>query len=146
MKLPPLSIVEAPTYEKTPRPEADAAEDEGEELSIRQLRNRYKGFAIISPENEQSLWNPQGLISLAWQSPYPLQQGMQVRASMDGQMLAETTDRVIPITRLERGAHTLDAVLVDARGRTIATAETITFFIRQPSVIINRQAVAPGGG
>jgi hypothetical protein len=148
MELPPLSIVEAPKYEELTRPAADVAadEDEGREMSLRQLRNRYRGFAIISPENEQSLWNPQGLITMAWQAPYPLQQGMQVRASMDGEQIGLTSDRVIPITRLERGAHTLEAVLVDARGRTIATADTVTFFIRQPSVIINRPAVRPNGG
>ena len=49
MRLPPLSIVEAPTYEEIARPEADLEdEDQGKELSLRQLRNRYKGFAIIS--------------------------------------------------------------------------------------------------
>ena len=148
MELPPLSIVEAPEYEAIARPKADVdvGEDEGKELSLRQLRSRYRGFAIISPEDEQSLWNPQGLITMAWQAPYPLQQGMQVRATMDGEQIGLTSDRVIPITRLERGAHTLEAVLVDARGRTIATAETVTFFIRQPSVIINRPAATPNGG
>ncbi|MGD9265609.1 MAG: DUF4124 domain-containing protein [Lysobacterales bacterium] len=146
MELPPLSIVEAPDYEEIARPKTDMDEDEDNELSLRQLRNRYRGFAIISPENEQSLWNPQGLISMAWQAPYPLQQGMQVRASMDGEQIGLTRDRVIPITRLDRGAHTLEAVLVDARGRTVATAEPVTFFIRQPSVIINRPAARPNGG
>ena len=48
MKLPPLSVVEAPTYEEIARSEPDAADDEGKELSLRQLRSRYKGFAIIS--------------------------------------------------------------------------------------------------
>ena len=148
MKLPPLSVVEAPSYEEMSRPQADEAqgEQEGAELSLRQLRSRYKGFAIISPENEQSLWNPQGLITLAWQAPHPLQEGMQVRASMDGEQIGLTSDRVIPITKLERGQHLLEAVLVDARNRTIATAEPVTFFIRQPSVIINRPTPAPRGG
>jgi hypothetical protein len=148
MDLPPLSIVEAPNYEATARPRADADEDEdaGKELSLRQLRRRYEGFAIVSPENEQSLWNPQGLITLAWQAPHPLQEGMQVRASMDGEQIGLTSDRVIPITKLERGEHILEAVLVDARGRAIATADPVTFFIRQPSVIINRPAPAPSGG
>jgi hypothetical protein len=146
MKLPPLSVVEAPTYEEIARPVDDEVEEGGRELTMRQLRNRYRGFAIISPENEQSLWNPQGLISLAWQSPHPLQEGMQVRASMDGEQIGLTADRVIPITKLERGAHTLEAVLEDARGRTIATAEPVTFFIHQPSVIINRPVPAPSGG
>jgi hypothetical protein len=146
MELPPLSVVEAPTYEEIARPEADVETDEAKGLSLRQLRSRYKGFAIISPENEQSLWNPQGLITLAWQAPHPLQEGMQVRASMDGEQIGLTSDRVIPITKLERGAHTLEAVLLDARGRTIATADPVAFFIRQPSVIINRPTPAPRGG
>jgi hypothetical protein len=145
MELPPLSVVEAPTYEAIVRPEEEAAEDEGREFSLRQLRNRYKGFAIISPENEQSLWSPQGLITLAWQAPHPLQEGMQVRASMDGEQIGLTNDRVIPITKLERGAHTLEAVLVDARGRTIATAETVTFFIHQPSIYTTAPRPTPRG-
>lgn len=145
MELPELSVIEAPVYEEAARPAGD--EPAGEELSLRQLRNRYRGFAIVSPENEQSLWNPQGMITLAWEAPHPLQQGMQVRASMDGTVLATTTDRVIPITKLERGEHVLEAVLVDARNRTVATAKPVTFFIHQPSILINRPAgPTPKGG
>lgn len=142
MELPELSIVEAPVYEEVARPTGD--EVAGEELSLRQLRNRYKGFAIISPANEQSLWNPQGLITLAWDAPAPLLEGMKVRASMDGRQLATTTDRVIPITDLERGEHVLEAVLVDARNRTVATAKPVTIFIRQPTV--NQVQPTPLGG
>ena len=147
MRLPPLSIVEAPTYEELAQPVTDKEVAEGKELSLRQLRGRYKGFAIVSPENERSLWNPQGMITMAWQAPHPLQEGMQVRASMDGEQIGLTTDRVIPITKLERGQHVLEAVLVDARNRTIATAEPVTIFIRQPTIYTNRgPQPAPHGG
>lgn len=148
MQLRPLSIVEAPDYQEAARPAAEeAAAEPGEQtFTLRELRRRFAGFAIISPENEQSLWNPQGMITLAWQAPHPLEDGMQVQASMDGRQLGATTDRVIPITDLERGEHLLEAVLVDARGRTIATAEPVTIFIRQPSIFINANRAGQQGG
>ena len=126
--LPPLSIVEAPDYsgaagQQAPAGEAAAAEDK--KASLRTLRRVYRDFAIISPGNEESIWNPQQAIPVAWSVSSPLQPGMTVRVSIDGIEQAKTTQPVISIEGLERGQHTVTAELLDEMNRRIATAQPV---------------------
>ena len=146
--LPPLSIIEAPVYEKSAKQlakEAEASGDQPEEVSLRTLRKNYKGFAIVSPQTEESVWHPDGPVPIAWSAGAALQDGMKVTIFIDGSQHATTTEAIIPVTGLERGEHTVTAELKDAKNRRIATAVPVTFFIRQPG-LYNRPRVRPGGG
>lgn len=146
MDLPPLSIIETPDYEKTAREEAEAEEAAGgeKEVPLRTLRNNFRDFAIIAPLQEESVWRPDGPISIAWSSSNQLMEGMSVQIFLDGRQQANTTASMIPVSGLDRGEHTVTAKIVDARNRTIATAEPITFFVRQPG-LANKARVRGGG-
>jgi hypothetical protein len=147
IELRPISVVEAPTYEVAPKATAEGAEGEGgKEMTLRYLRKNYKGFAIVSPQSEESLWHPEGPITVSWSAPYKLQEGMQVTVYMDGAKQATTTEQIIPVTGLARGEHTVTAELTDAKNRKIATAEPVTFFIQQPNIFMNRARPGPRGG
>jgi len=151
--LPPISVVEKPVYQPTAREaEAaaaataavagpDAAVAEPKEVPLRELRQMYKDFAITSPAWEESLWAPDGPVSIAWRTSADLQEGMQVSVFIDGKLEATTTQALIPVAGLERGEHIVTAEIKDQRNRKIATAGPVTFFIRQPG-LFNR----PGGG
>jgi hypothetical protein len=141
IKLAPISVIEAPTYEKAP----DPAKAEGEEIPLRDLRKIYRDFAIVSPQSEESVWRPDGPVSVAWSVGNPLQQGMQVSIYLDGAKQATTTEQIIPIAGLDRGEHTLTAELRDAKNRRIATAVPVTFFIQQPNIYTNRPRPRGGG-
>ncbi|MFC1778275.1 DUF4124 domain-containing protein [Pseudomonadota bacterium] len=147
MDLPPLSVIETPVYGKTPRQEAEEAAAAGgtKEVPLRTLRNNFRDFAIISPLQEESVWRPEGPISIAWSSSNQLLEGMRVQIFLDGQQQADTTAPMIPVSGLDRGEHTVTAQIKDTRNRTIATAEPITFYVRQPG-LSNRVRPAPSGG
>lgn len=143
VELAPISVIEAPKYETKP---AAAEGDEGaEELTLRQLRRIYRDFAIVSPQQEESVWRPDGPIPVAWSVGNALQPGMQVTLYLDGSRYTSTTQPMIPITGLDRGEHTLKAELRDNRNRVISSSDSITFFVRQPG-LYNRARVGPGGG
>lgn len=146
MDLPPLSVIEAPDYEKAARDKAEAEEAAGgeKEVSLRTLRNNFRDFAIISPLQEESVWRPDGPISIAWNSSNQLMEGMSVQIFLDGRQQADTTASMIPVNGLDRGEHTVTAKIVDARNRTIATAEPVTFYVRQPG-LANQAQRARGG-
>lgn len=146
--LPPLSVIETPVYEKTPRQEAEEAAATGgkKEVPLRTLRNNFRDFAIISPLHEESVWRPDGPISIAWSSSNQLLEGMRVQIFLNGQQQANTTAPMIPISGLDRGEHTVTALIKDARNRTIATAEPITFYIRQPGLYNTARPTPRGGG
>jgi hypothetical protein len=146
IELRPISVIEAPTYEKAPADaEADGAAEGEKEMSLSYLRKNYKDFAIISPQSEESVWRPDGPIPIAWSSQYALQQGMQVIITLDGKRHASTTQQMIAVADMDRGEHVVSAELRDAKNRVIATSGPITFFVRQPG-LYNRANINPNGG
>jgi len=143
IKLEPLSVIEAPTYEKAP----EATEEEGaeKEMSLRYMRKVYRDFAIISPTQEESVWKPDGPITVAWSARTELQPGMKVTLYLDGTMHSTTAQPMVPLSGLDRGEHTLKAELKDSKNRVVATAETVTFFVRQPNLFTNPGRRRGGG-
>ena len=144
IELAPISVIEAPTYEKAP--EATAEDDAEKKMSLSYLRRNYKDFAIISPQQEESVWKPDGPISIAWNTRYAIQEGMQVTVYLDGKVHTTTSEQVVAVGGLERGEHSVKAELRDAKNRTIATTEQVVFFVRQPGLYNRRPRIAPHGG
>ena len=147
VKLAPISVIEAPTYEQPEKAVEEGAEgEEGKEMSLRYLRKNYADFAIVAPQQEESVWNPDSAMTVAWNTRFALQPGMQVIIFVDGVQHSKTTEQIIAVTQqLDRGEHKIEARLTDAKNRSIATAEPITFFVRRPG-LYNRPRVAPRGG
>ena len=147
VKLREISVVEAPIYESAaPAAEEDVAIEEGKEMSLRYLRKNYADFAIVAPQQEESIWHPEDVVNVAWRARYQLQPGMKVIVSVDGQQQASTSEQIVPVSGLERGEHQVTAELKDARNRSIATAEPVTFFVRRPGLYNRRPVVTPHGG
>ena len=143
IKLAPINVIEAPEYEKAPEPTDE--EDAAKEPSLSYLRRIYRDFAIISPEQEESVWKPDGPIVVAWSVRTALQPGMQVTLFLDGNRHSTTAQPMIPLGGLDRGEHNVKAELRDSKNRIVATTEAVTFFVRQPG-LYNRPRVGPGGG
>jgi len=139
IELKPISVVEAPTYQIKPKTK-DAEADK--EMSIQDLRNNYRDFAIVSPQQEESVWRPDGPFPVAWNTKYALQEGMQVTIFLDGKRHTTTTQQMVPMANLDRGEHVLSAELRDANNRLVAQASPVTFFVRQPG-LYNRALTAP---
>ena len=132
IKLAPISVIEAPEYEKAPEP----TDEEGavKEPSLAELRRTYRDFAIISPEPEASVWKPDGPIAVAWNVRTALQPGMQVTLFLDGTKHVTTVQPMIPLSGLDRGEHTVKAELRDSKNRVVATAQPVVFYVRQPKL------------
>lgn len=132
IKLAPISVVEAPTYEQPEK--ADAEGEESKEMTLPYLRKQYSDFAIVSPQQEESVWHPEAAMPVAWSTRYQLQEGMQVTVYVDGKQIAKTSDQIIPVPNIERGEHKVEAQLTDSKNRRVATAEPVTFFVRRPGL------------
>lgn len=148
MELPPLSVIETPNYEGAAPAtvDQDPLVEVEKEVPLRTLRRDYEGFSIISPLQEDSLWGPDGPISIAWNSPSALQEGMKVTIYLNGKRQTTTTQQMVVVAELPRGEHIVTAEIRDSRNRIIATAAPITFYIRQPGLglgLRNRTGVSP---
>jgi hypothetical protein len=136
-------VIETPTYEQPAK--ADVKGEESKEMSLKYLRKHYADFAIVSPQQEESVWHPDAAMPVAWSTRYQLQEGMQVTIYIDGKQQSKTSDQIIPVPELDRGEHKVEAQLTDSRNRKIATAEPITFFVRRPG-LYQRARPTPRGG
>jgi hypothetical protein len=143
VELKPISVIEAPAYQVKPKSGDAAGDAEGDkEMSLQDLRKNYRDFAIVSPQQEESVWRPDGPFPVAWNTKYALREGMQVTIFLDGKRHSTTTQQMVPMANLDRGEHVVKAELRDAKNQLIAESAPVTFFIRQPG-LYNRALNAP---
>lgn len=94
----------------------------------------YESVSIASPAAEETLWNIGGELTVTVSVEPGLQEGHQVRLYVDGrERLFDTT--TIELTEIYRGAHNLQAEIIDASGQMLARSQAIRFYVQQNSVI-----------
>jgi hypothetical protein len=140
MDLPELSVVSTdPEQQPETTPAVtDGAEDAVEEgaevpLTRSELRKLYRDFRIVQPSPEETFWGTENTVVVAWGVSAPLQEGMSVRFNINGAPQPSSTENMKGVT-LDRGTHTVSAVLLDANGRNLITSDTVTFYVHQQSV------------
>jgi hypothetical protein len=97
--------------------------------------SRYQSLEIVSPAQEEVLWNIEGQLRVALQVNPDLQPGHGLRLYLDGQ------DQDIPpgstsaqLTEVFRGVHTLKAEVVNEAGEVLIESPPTTFVVRQTSI------------
>lgn len=140
MDLPDLSVVDTDYV----APQASEAEANAApaEPTPRELRKMYRDFKITRPKPEETFWGTANQVVVSWGSSEPIAPSMSVRLYVDGQLQTGSGGDMMALT-LDRGEHQIYAELLDARGRRIATSDTVTFFVKQHSVNFNGAQAAP---
>jgi hypothetical protein len=96
----------------------------------------YQGCAIAQPTADQMLLNADSLTIIVRTDPtlYP---GDKVYLSMDGQPLnnGAATGAQYVLSPVDRGTHTLQAVVRNSDGGLMCQTPGVTFNARQPSVL-----------
>jgi hypothetical protein len=147
MELPPLNVIEAPTYQLRSKVVGEDKNGDGERgNSTADLRKMYADFALISPRSEESVWRPDIVIKAAWKTQTQLQAGMMVNIYVDNELYQTTTQQIVSLGALERGEHTVTAKLVDSMNRNVATTVPIVFYVFQPMNYPVRPKPAPSDG
>jgi len=90
-------------------------------------------FAIVSPANDATIPPGQRFIVLQVAlNPVP-KDGYEFFAVIDGQRWSGTSSGTsLDISALERGTHTIQAVLLGAGGRPLAQSQTIQVHVKRP--------------
>lgn len=134
MVLPELSVVSTDPVEEAEVATVETPDAEVEaELTPRDMRKMYRDFKITQPGPEETFWGTANTVVIAWGVSKPLQDGMQVQIVLNGQAQPASLENMLAVT-LDRGEHTVSAVLLDARGRKVITAPSVRFFVHQQSV------------
>lgn len=93
----------------------------------------YPDFAITQPDPEENLWGTGGSVEVALDPGKPLALGHKLVLMLNGNEVARGGAARIRIDEVVRGAHTLNAVIVDEGGNEVARAPSVVFHMKQAS-------------
>jgi hypothetical protein len=95
----------------------------------------YSSVSIVSPTQQQTLWNTGGSLDVQLATDPALRPGDRVDLVLDGQRRnLDATSTQLTLGDIVRGVHTLEALVVDPTGRELARSTTTTFMVQQTSV------------
>jgi hypothetical protein len=127
----PPQTYEAPRLPPiTPRPEVAA------------VPAAYTRFALVTPAAEENIWDNTGTIVVTFTVEPPLQtdSGHQLVVLVDGQARPAVPDSSVALENIDRGSHTLQGQIIDARGDVVMSSESITVHLHRQSLLSPQRA------
>ena len=124
-----VKMPEAQTYKALPSERAGTAPVAAEAAPA-----PYQGCGVMQPTSEQTLANVDSLNVVVRTDP-PLRSGDQVFVTLDGQPLngKSPTSLTYTISPVERGTHTVQAIVRDTSGAMLCQTSGVTFHVQQNS-------------
>ena len=124
VELPPLQIYSAPRR-------AQAAESETEAGKAKD--GRYDSVKVVSPKADESIRDNGGTVSVRVALKPSLYPDHTIEILMDGQPIGSGKGTSVTVTNVDRGTHSVSAVVKNAQGATVASAPGITFHLLRAS-------------
>ena len=93
--------------------------------------NIYSHFAIISPANDQTIRNNNGDFQVAIDIRPKLGIGHSIRLEMNGKVVQSAGSAFISLANIDRGTHTLVAIVLDADGKTLRKSKPVTIHLHR---------------
>lgn len=93
----------------------------------------YQTLSIAAPASEQTLWNIEGVLNVSLSLQPGLQSGHRIRVYFDGnpQMVSGTS---FQLEEVYRGAHNLQAEVLDQAGKLMIRSEPSRFYVQQNAI------------
>ena len=96
--------------------------------------SRYTSLEVASPAAEQTLWNIDATLSVSLVLSPALQSGHRMRVYFDGTP-QEVSGLSFQLQAVYRGAHNLQAEVVDQAGKVLIRSQPSRFYVQQTSVL-----------
>ncbi len=119
--------IRAPVPQRRPN-RSSQDENAGETAEI------YETLEIVSPGQEEILWNIGGQLSVAIQLQPRLQRGHRLDLYLDGEQVASPRTTRAILSDVFRGTHTLTAEVKDASDQVLIKSRPRTFSVQQTSI------------
>ncbi|MCP5151447.1 MAG: hypothetical protein H6983_03885 [Ectothiorhodospiraceae bacterium] len=119
--LPAIQLYTAPRT----REAGDATDDEPPPPSFA----GYESIEITAPKPDEAVRNNSGAVSVQLALEPALRPGDKVRILMDGKPLGEGQATSITLGNVDRGSHSVQAVVVDAEGKELGRSNAVTFHL-----------------
>jgi Domain of unknown function (DUF4124) len=138
-----LQLQEAQTY-KAPPVESTRANGAANAQPASSALSGYQGCAIVQPTDNQDFANIASLTVVVQTDPR-LRPGDQVFVTYDGQPLngSSATGGTFVISPVDRGTHSLQAVVRSSDGTIMCQSSGVTFNVHQPSLLNPANPIKP---
>jgi len=95
----------------------------------------YTSLEIVQPQNEASYFEANSVVDVQIDSSPSLADGDSIYLYLDGKRIGNTGDSLsYSLPNVERGAHTLTAVIFDSQGNQKIRSQPVTFYMKQPTI------------
>jgi hypothetical protein len=143
---PPISTVPG---RKVERPAESKPGEEGEEKPAKKPPTKYTKFVMVTPKNDDTIWDNNGAVtlSLTLEPPLDIENGHSVWVYVDGNAVVRKSQALVqPLTGIDRGAHTIRAEVRDANRKTLKRTKNVTVHMKRASALSpNRRDRITGG-
>jgi hypothetical protein len=134
----PVELEPAQTYSKPDEPASTSSSTSNvpsEQRLVQQMDDFRYASCTLSPENEATFTNPQG-VPISVQLQPNLRPRDVITLSVDGQVVGNSAAHVLQPAN--RGTHTAQVTVKDTYGRELCSAST-TFHVFRPSLNMPRR-------
>lgn len=104
---------------------------------------RYSEIAITNPKNDETYWRGEGDLIVSVGIKPRLSAMDQVVLYLDGEEILAEASTTFVLSELDRGTHQLRASIRDREGNIVKSSETVSFHVRQTSILNPRFKPAP---
>ena len=114
-----------------------------------ELEKGYQAVRITRPANQETIRDNAGTVNVDVALEPPLRSGDRLELNLDGRSIGGGRKTGFTLTELDRGAHSLQAVVKDSAGKVVARSPSITFNLQRRSAILQPappKAAPQGGG
>lgn len=105
----------------------------------------YEHFSILVPSSDEVVRSNGGDVKIKIDLQPALKQGHGIVVYVDGRQVGETTKDSIEVTGIERGEHSVFAVLHDAQDAILGNTEAVNFTMMRNAVVSRANARSAGG-
>ena len=123
--VPPISTV--PTIQSAPVKMADGQKARA---------SPYRRFAIVEPANDSAIRQNAGNVTITTSLEPALRLGDTITLFVDGEAAVTGREARLLLPNVDRGTHTLRAVVSDSEGKSLISSETVTFHLLRASILL----------
>ncbi len=128
----PITVQKLPTYKQRPVTTPPAVEPK---QAVKEKTVSYTRLEIASPAQDETVFFNENGMSISIGIEPDLAEGHVIELVVDGSVVASGQQKSFTVKDIYRGTHTVSARVVDKQGSTVKTASTVTFYMRQHSII-----------
>jgi hypothetical protein len=133
-----IELSGAQTFGSSARQQPSAANKPASQSALQRSTGsaeRYRSFNIVSPKQQETLWNVGTVVDVQIEIDPPLQPIHLLDLFVDGQRRnLNTTSTDLTLEDVYRGTHTIQAVVVEQSGAEVIRSLATTFMVQQSSI------------